>query len=73
MDLFYKGHKFEIEATDIVGGILITHNKEKRIVARRATWEGSPHSDVHAIADELVSLIDANVFKTIKQIPEHKF
>ncbi|PAV30215.1 hypothetical protein CIL05_07040 [Virgibacillus profundi] len=73
MESFYKGYKFTIEATDIIGGIRIYHNNEKHVVARKGSYEGRTFSDLFAITEELKALIDNDNFTSIKQLPDHKF
>lgn len=73
MELFYKGHKFDIQSTDIIGGIRIFHGNDKHIVARKGSHEGRVFTDIYAVVDELKSLIDNGVFETIRQVPDYKF
>lgn len=71
MEWFYKGYKFTIEATNIIGGIYVYHNDKKRVVARTGHYNGRAFSDTIAIKEELIELIDNNKFVSIKQLPEH--
>lgn len=72
MDLFYKGYKFTIQQTDILGGIRIFHNSEKHIVARKDSFNGMTFTDLYAVVDELKELIDNGTFNSIRQVPEYK-